>query len=516
MSDPGAMRFARTILALALALAAAALDADGPAIRFENISAPSSAAPVAGPSITTSADGTAWLTWLEQENRTTALKFSTYLPDARRWSTAGTIAQGDNLVINPADFPCLAAGRRGHATAAWYVHNPPGPSVAPATAHDHEGPGSHAMVSRTADGGRTWSQPAPLTAESHATEFVSLAALADGRVLAAWLDGRAQKNGAGRQQLFARVLGDAGRDLRVDASVCDCCQTALTAFPDGTALLAYRGRSDREIRDIRVTRWRGATWDEPRPLNNDEWQIAGCPVNGPQLASDGGRIAAAWFTAAGDDPRVVASFSPDAGKRFLMPLRLSEATPFGRVATALLHDGAFLVTFVDAAGALMLCRVTPDFVATPPVQLAAAETGRIKGFPRMALLRDYDGGSTAAELIVTFTQENVAGLRTVRVTVPEGDMLVAEKNCDCSPTPDQLKGFPIRGTIIGPLRAGGTLRVAHFEVPGIFAEGTRDFKVTADAVARAAQPGRQFLGRIEQRDGTWWLTEVRLIATAPR
>jgi len=301
----------------------------------------------------------------------------------------------------------------------------------------------------------------------------------------------------------------------VDPSVCDCCQTALTAFPDGTALLAYRGRSADEVRDIRFTRFRVRAWDLPRTLHHDEWRINACPVNGPQLASDGGRVAAVWFTAADRDPRVLASFSSDAGGRFLMPLQINQTRPAGRAATALLHDGALLVTWLDSAGALWLRRVTPDFVATDPVRLTAADSGPVKGFPRLALVRDYLGGNEAARILVTYTTEAAPSLRTVVVTVPEGELLAAEKNCDCVPTPEQLRGFSIRGVITGEDSRNATLQVRHFEVPGVLNEGTREFRV-APALLGSISPGRQFLGRVERRGPEWWLFDVRLIVSPGR
>ena len=506
------MKHLGTLIGFCFALALNA--AGAPSIRVQEIAAPTMAAKASGASVMRSAEGVVWLTWLEPEAADTALKFSTFDATTQRWRPAATIARGAGWFINYADFPALTAGPGGAATAVWFVNNPATASTATA-GHDHHGPGYHAQISRTVDGGKTWSAPVPLTRESDSVEFVSLATLADGRVLAAWLDGRAKKHGGKAQQLFARIVGAPGPDVLVDASVCDCCQTTLTAFPDGAALLAYRGRGDGEVRDIRVTRFRGKGWDEPKPLNTDDWRIAGCPVNGPQLVSDGGRVAVSWFTAADNDPRVLATFSPDAGARFLMPLRLSDRKPQGRVATALLHDGAILTTFVDESGSLWLRRVTPEFAAADSVRLSAPDSGRVKGFARVALLRDYEGGSTPAQLLVAFAQENAPGLRTLLVTIPEGELLEAEKNCDCAPTPEQLKGFAVRGSILAAQPDAGTLRVRHFEVPGIFAEGTREFRVPPEVLARAREAGRQFLGRIEQRDGAWWLFDLRLIASAP-
>lgn len=482
-----------------------------PQITSTALPPPPAASGASGSSLALSPEGVAWLTWLEPDGDGTALRWATLDPIAQRWSPAGTIARGRNWFVNWADFPALTVGAAGRATAVWFVHNPTPAAPAGPADHDHHGPGYHAQFSRTTDGGRTWTPPAPLTRESTTVEFVSLATLADGRVLAAWLDGRAKQRGGKAQQLYARVLDDPGPDRLVDPSVCDCCQTTLTAFPDGTALLAYRGRTADEIRDIRVTRFRSPSWDEPRGLSADEWRLNACPVNGPHLTSDGGRVAAAWFTAADNDPRVLVSFSPDAGRRFLLPLRLSETKPAGRVASVLLRDGAILVTWVDVAGALWLRRVTPDFAATEPVLLVPAEPHRPKGFPRAALVRDYLGGKEPAQILVTYTVDGTPALRTLRVTVPEGDLLEAERNCDCAPTPDQLRGFSLRGIIQGAKADPATLQIRHFEVPGVFAEGVREFRVAPELSSHAAHVGRQFLGRIEKRPDGWWLFDVRLI-----
>ena len=499
------------VFAFLLPFALAAQHTHAPKIGVEQIPAPA-AKDASGAAITMSPEGVAWLTWTEKTAAGHALRLATFDANAKRWSEPRPISQGANWFVNWADFPALTVGPNGNATAVWFVNNPASAAAVPA--HDHHGPGYHALIARSSDGGKTWSRPLPLTRESDSVEFVALATLADGRVLAAWLDGRAKKKGGKAQQLFARILGSETPDTLVDDSVCDCCQTTLTAFPDGTALLAYRARREHEVRDIHLTRFRGREWDEPRSLNSDDWRIAGCPVNGPQLASDGGRVAVSWFTAADNDPRVLASISPDAGARFLMPVKINHVKPAGRVATTLLHDGAMLITWVDVDGAVWLRRVSPDFSPNESVQLEGPHNGRTKGFPRAALLRDYTGGDTPAQMLVAYARDG-GGLRTQLVTVPERALVEAEQNCDCAPSVDQMRGYPIRGTILEAPAGTHTVRVKHFEVPGIFTAAEREFYVEP-SVHTALGAGRQFLGRIEKRDGAWWLFEVRLIATAPR
>ena len=427
-----------------VAAARAADEKPAPPVQREEIASP--AAPgAAGASLARAPDGTTWLSWVEPgpegEN---ALRFATFDLAAKKWDAPGTIARGPSVTTSSADFPQLALGPRGEAVALWT-----------------DGRGG-AMVSSSHDRGARWNAPGPFTRESGEVEKFSLAVLADGRVLVAWLDGRGKKAGGKMEQLYARILGASEPDTLLDPSVCDCCQTTLTAFLDGGALLAYRARTDEEVRDIRTVRFRGRSWDAPRPLSNDQWRINGCPINGPRLASDGGRVAAAGFTGADRDPRVLASYSPDAGIRFLMPLRVDRGRPIGHVDTLIMHDSALLVTWTEDDGSVWLRRISPDFTTNEPVGLAPAGTVSAQTVPRVALVRDYAGGKTAAQLIAVFaSREKTATLHTVLVSVPEGELVEAEKNCDCAPTAEQLQGFSMRGGIAMIDRDAVTLSVRH-------------------------------------------------------
>ncbi len=522
-------RLAALLAASALAFVAGrAADAPAPAVTAAALAAPATAGKVTGPTLSRGPEGTLWLSWLETADGTTTLRVAALDPVARTWRAPVTVTRGRDLFVNTADVPALAVGPAGRLAAVWSVNNPPSATASAhaAAGHDHHGPGYHAVVSHSSDAGQTWSAPVPLTRESSAVEFAALAFLADGRLLAAWLDGRAKSTGGKSQQLYARILSGptagapapAAPDVLVDASVCDCCPLALTAFLDGSALLAYRGRTAEEVRDIHVTRFRGDAWDEPRPAAGDDWRIAACPVNGPALVADGGRVAAAWFTAADNDPRLVVTFSPDAGARFLMPLRLSETKPAGRPAVALLRDSAFLAAWVDATGALLLRRISPEFAPSPAVvPLSAPAAGLVRGRPALALLRDYAGGKEPAVLVAAYTTDAATdALRTLLVSVPEGDLLEAEKSCDCAPTAEQLRGFSIRGTVESLDATAGSVRIRHFEVPGIFGAGTRELRAAPALLENPAAVGRQFLGKIEPRDGTWWLFDVRFIGSPAR
>jgi hypothetical protein len=132
----------------------------------------------------------------------------------------------------------------------------------------------------------------------------------------------------------------------------------------------------------------------------------------------------------------------------------------------------------------------------------------------VALLRDYVGGTKPAQLMVAFVADAAPTLRTLLVTVPESELLLAEKSCDCEAATEELQGFPIRGTFVESTSNSSTVRIKHFEVPGIFAAGAREFRVDPSAFASALRD-QQFLARIEQRDAEWWLIAPRFIASPP-
>jgi hypothetical protein len=462
-------------------------------------------------SLATAPDGTVWLTWLEPAtDGTTTLRGATLDAAATTWNTPRTIARGRDWLVNGADTPSLAIEPGGRLTAGWSVM--PVSPAATAPGHHHHEAISSAVISQSVDRGVTWSPPTPLSRESVTNEFVSLQPLAAGRVLAAWLDGRGKHGVRDVQQLYARLVAPAGSDQLVDASVCDCCQTTLTRFPDGSALLAYRGRAAGEIRDIHVARFQDGRWSPGRVLYPDGWKIAGCPVNGPQLASAGGRAAIAWFTAANGEARVLVSASPDAGARFLMPLRVDLGHPMGRVDTVMLADGSSFVTWLEGAGdrpGLWLRRITPNFELGQAVRLAALAHPGSSGFPRLTLVKDYD--ATPAQLAVVWSEAGApSGLQTRLITLPDRSTLAGRKPCVPCDEDDAsaVRGYPVKGRIVQVQADRATLLLQHDEIPGVMRAMTMEFHADPDVLA-AAKPGRELLARIERRGQPWWIFGVK-------
>ncbi len=219
----------------------------------------------------------------------------------------------------------------------------------------------------------------------------------------------------GAMTLRARALagdGTLGEEWLLDDRTCECCTTTLARTARGI-VAAYRDRSQEEIRDIYSTRFQDGSWSEPQAVHTDGWYLPGCPVNGPQLAADGDRVAASWFTAADEQPRVYVAFSDDASASWGDPIRVDEGQPLGRVDVELLADGAAAVSWIETSRELprvLLRAVGRDGTVGPAVVITEISASRSSGFPRMTRAGD--------DLLVAWTDPGPEGgvrVRAVRV-----------------------------------------------------------------------------------------------------
>jgi hypothetical protein len=320
------------------------------------------------------------------------------------WSPPRTVVRRDDLFVNWADFPSLIALAGDSLAAHWLQYN---------------GPGTYAYqvhVAFSGDGGATWSDPVVPHERRTQTEhgFVSLLAGPEGLEVV-WLDGRSYAEGPEQMSLRAVSVAGNGRpsDERVlDERVCDCCQTSLVAVPRGL-VVAYRDRTQAEIRDIAVVRRVDGVWTPPVRVHEDDWRIDGCPVNGPDLAASGDTVLVTWFTAARDSARVFAALSHDGGASFGPPVRIDEGRPLGRVA-ALTSPGAtgsrFVVAWMEALGdggaEIRLRAVDGAGRQSPSVAAGGASAARATGFPVLAA----DGN----EIVVAWTDPDAGTVRLAR------------------------------------------------------------------------------------------------------
>ena len=338
----------------------------------------------AEPDLVVGADGRMYLSWIEPADATRhALRFSVW--NGQSWSQARTIAGGDDWFVNWADFPSIAALADGTLAAHWLAKS------ADATyAYD-------VLLSVSRDGGLSWSEPVRPHRDGTPTEhgFVSLLPTADGEFVVVWLDGRrtGAADGGPMTLRFSTLApnGTVAPDALLDDSVCDCCSTDAVVTGPGRVAVAYRDRTPSEIRDVAVVRIEGGKPSEPRTVHADNWQIGGCPVNGPALAVAGDRVGCAWFTMAhGSHGSVRLAFSNDGAASFGNPIELGLGDPEGRVDLVLDEDGSATVSWIERQGSaatINVRRVSPRGETHPATVVAATSVTRASGFPRLARYR---------------------------------------------------------------------------------------------------------------------------------
>ena len=341
----------------------------------------------AQPNLSVAPDGDLLLSWIERrDGGGHRLAFARH--DAGEgWSAPRTIAEGDDWFVNWADFPALQALPDGSLWAHALVKN---------------GEATYAYDVRlhaSTDGGATWAPTTPVHEDGTPTEhgFATLWARPDGRLGIAWLDGRNTAGGGhgghaghgGAMTLRAASFDTKGKrdEQELDASTCDCCQTASAVAGD-TVLLAYRDRTEGEVRDIAVARYADGAWQPPVTVHADKWVMPACPVNGPAIAARGGQAWVAWYTATGGTPSVRVSRSGDGGRRFggMRELARGESVQ-GRVGIAADAGGVWVswVEEVGGAQSLWLARfdagLSRELSRTRVAGIAGR--GRATGFPRL-------------------------------------------------------------------------------------------------------------------------------------
>ncbi|HVG54242.1 MAG TPA: sialidase family protein [Vicinamibacterales bacterium] len=325
------------------------------------------------------------LSWLERKDASATLRFSELTSGS--WTGARTIASSDRWFVSDADTPTVMRMSDGTLVAAIY------PVV------DVRIEAYDLRLTYSRDDGKTW---APLMSPHHDKTrtqhgFASLFELPGRSLGVVWLDGRDQELntsdplGGSMDVYFASFDSNwkQNAEASINTRVCECCQTATAVSADGP-VVAFRDRSDQEIRDIHVSRVEDGKWTEAVPVHADKWQIDACPVNGPALSARGKTVAVAWFTAAGGTGHAYAAFSQDAGRTWSEPIRLDDGSSLGQVDIELLDDGSAVATWLEFATEVegrtqvRTRRVKPSRERSASVILAGADEPRVSGYPHLA------------------------------------------------------------------------------------------------------------------------------------
>lgn len=365
------------------------------------------------PNLFTSETGEVYLSWIAYENDTTdVLQYAQW--EDEKWTTPKTIAQGSNWFVNWADFPSLAAYEDSGKTLAahWLQKSAEG-------TYDYD-----VHISQSKDGGETWQTSFIPHQDGIAAEhgFVNLVPLEAAKMAAVWLDGRHTKGHdethkhKGAMTLRTATFDPQGNlmdEVELDNKVCDCCQTSAAVTDEGL-IVAYRDRSEGEIRDVSVIRQVQGQWTSQKTIGNDNWQTTACPVNGPVIRAEGQRVALAWFTSADGEPKVQLVLSEDAGATFSKPIRIDEGNPLGRVDVLFLKNHQVIVSWLEAseeAAEIKVVAVAKNGEIYQRFSIAKTSAARKSGFPRMTNWND--------QALVAWTGvDSLTSIRTGVLTLP--------------------------------------------------------------------------------------------------
>ena len=347
------------------------------------------------------------LSWISQlPNNDAILNFSQYNKGA--WMNPKSITQGDNWFVNWADFP---------------THSINNDLVL--TSHlKKSGKGTYdydIIMNLKTMNGEIIKSNFILNNDGVKAEhgFVSITNDESEGFFVSWLDGRnmsinnKESNHNPMTIRFAQITreGEITNDTELDSMTCECCQTSIARTEKGPVVV-YRDRNKSEIRDIYITRLILGKWDNPKPVNEDNWKINGCPVNGPKVVSNSSNLAVAWFTISNNQPVVNIAFSHDYGSSFNAPIKLNDFDPIGRVDVDFLNKKEVIVSYIESdqnGSFLRIKKVNIDGSASKYIDVGKIDGNRSSGVPQLEIIGE--------EIFVVWTiyKDGKSQLKTVKL-----------------------------------------------------------------------------------------------------
>ena len=331
-----------------------------------------------------SGEGSLSLSWISSnEGNKSTLNFS-QLKEGK-WTNTQTMATGSNWFVNWADFPAHAINE--NLILSSYLKK----SDSGTYTYD-------VILSLQKLSGEKVKEDFLLNTDGVKAEhgFVSIIPNHNQGFFITWLDGRntVDNDLDGHHKpmtiRFAEITnkGDIIDESELDSATCDCCQTSIAVTNKGPVVV-YRDRSDKEVRDIYIARKINGIWGVPTPIHNDGWEINGCPVNGPKVASNSNNLAISWFTVSNEKPTVNLSFSKSNGASFGTPIKINDDDAIGRVDVAFLNPQEVLVSYIegdDVGTYLRIKKVSIDGKVSAPITISKIDGGRNSGVPQLEIL----------------------------------------------------------------------------------------------------------------------------------
>ena len=345
----------------------------GQSIKFEPLANPAGATSSQANWALT-AQGDPILSWIDGKDGSDALRYAVL--HAGQWSQPRTVASQRHFFRQAAEIPSMVALGDGALVAEW-IEGPAGGG---------ESEAEFVWVATSRDGS-TWSKPFMANRDKTQSQhgLASIVASGPHEASIVWL--QALKGDDGPASLMRTVINAGGavvKEENVVPDVCQCCPTSVIQTSQGI-LVAYRGRTAQDIRDITVVRNENGKWLPNKTVFADGWKINACPTNAASASGAGDHVAVAWYTAAGEKPRAEFAASSDRGATFSKPVTVSTGSSYGYVSTALAADGTATVCWLErgAQGARLLARNISSSGAMGPAAEVANGSRVDLGYPRL-------------------------------------------------------------------------------------------------------------------------------------
>ena len=323
------------------------------------------------------------MSWIQNKDSIASLKYSKF--NGINWTAPTEIISGSDWFVNWADFPAIADNNGSILT-----------NILKKSAEGTYTYDIHLQLYSKQK--NTWKNNILLNQDGIKSEhgFVSMLPYNNDSFFVTWLDGRTlvgvpkENEQMTLRAAFIDAEGEISNDILLDDKTCECCNTAATMTANGP-VVAYRDRSDTEIRDISIVRFVNGNWTAPKNVYQDHWEIPGCPVNGPAIDSFNDAVALAWFTAENDNPRIQVSFSENQGETFGLQYRVDNGNAIGRVDIVMIDQNNAVVSWMEPDGIdtlIQILKVSSNGEKNMPITITKTRSERSSGFPQLEVVGD--------------------------------------------------------------------------------------------------------------------------------
>jgi hypothetical protein len=265
-------------------------------------------------------DGTLWLAWMAGGQ----ISVASSKDDGKSFSAPVQVTRERlDLDWGPDARPKIAVDKNGGIALAFAIFR-------------DKAFNGQVLYTRSKDGGQSFAEVRPITANNESQRFEAVALDADGSVFAAWLDKRnrvpAKQGGRNYEGagLFFASSNDGGATYSearlAQDNTCECCRLGLAFAGPGRPVIVFRNIFQGGVRDHAIITFSDSvTPGEIHRVSVDDWQISACPHQGPSLSiSAAGTYHVTWYTNGGVRKGLFYARSQDGGRTFSDPL------PIGR------------------------------------------------------------------------------------------------------------------------------------------------------------------------------------------